>query len=227
MVHSSESHLSQLQIEGRLRNLEERLSRLESMVVSLLERLDRQQLDPTQATDGIQGMGDAVRGAAPAATRTGGLRAPCWTGGRRAVSRWHHGSLHRGGGPSSRQDPDPLRQPDGRQKARRISPPGPDQPGRYHLLRERRHLLTVQAIRRGSPKLERLGATPPRRSFPLLPLLGTGLVLPTRGAASSAPTLPNRAWFAAAQTVIATAREEAAFSALLLEIGSPQSGLLF
>jgi hypothetical protein len=54
MVHSSESHLSQLQIEGRLRNLEERLSRLESMVASILERMDRQQLDPTQATDGIK-----------------------------------------------------------------------------------------------------------------------------------------------------------------------------
>jgi hypothetical protein len=51
MVHSSESHLSQLQIEGRLRNLEEKLSRLESMMVSLLERIDRQGLHATQATD--------------------------------------------------------------------------------------------------------------------------------------------------------------------------------
>ena len=54
MVHSSESHLSQPQIEGRLRNLEERLSRLESMMVSLLERLDRQQLDTTKTTDQIK-----------------------------------------------------------------------------------------------------------------------------------------------------------------------------
>lgn len=54
MVHSSESHLSQLQIEGQLRNLEERLSRLESTMASLLERLERQQLDTTQATDRIK-----------------------------------------------------------------------------------------------------------------------------------------------------------------------------
>jgi uncharacterized coiled-coil protein SlyX len=54
MVHSSESHLSQPQIEGRLRNLEERLSRLESMMVSLLERLDRQQLDATKTSDRIK-----------------------------------------------------------------------------------------------------------------------------------------------------------------------------
>jgi uncharacterized coiled-coil protein SlyX len=54
MVHSSESHLSQLQIEGRLRNLEERLSRLESMMVSLLERIDRQGLDATKTSDRIK-----------------------------------------------------------------------------------------------------------------------------------------------------------------------------
>jgi len=54
MVHSSESHLSQPQIEGRLRNLEERLSRLESMMVSLLERIDRQGLDATKTSDRIK-----------------------------------------------------------------------------------------------------------------------------------------------------------------------------
>ena len=54
MVHSSESHLSQPQIEGRLRNLEERLSRLESMMARLLERVDRQQPDATKAMNLIK-----------------------------------------------------------------------------------------------------------------------------------------------------------------------------
>ena len=40
--------------EAQLANVEERLSRLESMMVSLLERIDRQGLDATQATDRIK-----------------------------------------------------------------------------------------------------------------------------------------------------------------------------
>jgi hypothetical protein len=42
------------QIESRLTKLDERLTRLESMVAGLLERIDRQHLDTTQATDRIQ-----------------------------------------------------------------------------------------------------------------------------------------------------------------------------
>ena len=41
-------------IETKLDNLEERLTRLESMMVSLLERLDRQQLDATKTSDRIK-----------------------------------------------------------------------------------------------------------------------------------------------------------------------------
>jgi hypothetical protein len=40
--------------EAQLANVEERLSQLESMMVSLLERIDRQGLDATQATDRIK-----------------------------------------------------------------------------------------------------------------------------------------------------------------------------
>jgi len=40
--------------EAQLANVDERLSRLESMMVSLLERIDRQGLDATQATDRIK-----------------------------------------------------------------------------------------------------------------------------------------------------------------------------
>jgi len=41
-------------IEKRLTALDERLTRLESMMVSLLERLDRQQLDATRTSDRIK-----------------------------------------------------------------------------------------------------------------------------------------------------------------------------
>ena len=41
-------------IEGRLTKLEEHLTRLESMMASLLEGADRQQLDATKATDQIK-----------------------------------------------------------------------------------------------------------------------------------------------------------------------------
>ena len=41
-------------IESRLTKLEERLGRLESMMASLLERIDRQQHDTGQATDRIK-----------------------------------------------------------------------------------------------------------------------------------------------------------------------------
>jgi len=41
-------------IEKRLTALDERLTRLESMMVSLLERLDRQQLDATKTSDRIK-----------------------------------------------------------------------------------------------------------------------------------------------------------------------------
>jgi hypothetical protein len=37
--------------EAQLANVDDRLSRLESMMVSLLERIDRQGLHATQATD--------------------------------------------------------------------------------------------------------------------------------------------------------------------------------
>ena len=42
------------QIESRLAKLDERLARLESIMASLLERIDRQQLDVGQATDRIK-----------------------------------------------------------------------------------------------------------------------------------------------------------------------------
>jgi len=41
-------------IEKRLTALDERLTRLESMMVSLLERIDRQQLDATKTSDRIK-----------------------------------------------------------------------------------------------------------------------------------------------------------------------------
>jgi hypothetical protein len=41
-------------IEAQLSRLDERLTRLETLMATLLERMDRQQLDPTQATDGIK-----------------------------------------------------------------------------------------------------------------------------------------------------------------------------
>ena len=41
-------------IEGQLKSFDERLTRLESMMVSLLERLDRQQLDATKTSDRIK-----------------------------------------------------------------------------------------------------------------------------------------------------------------------------
>jgi len=42
------------QIESRLAKLDERLARLESIMASLLERIDHQQLDVGQATDRIK-----------------------------------------------------------------------------------------------------------------------------------------------------------------------------
>jgi len=41
-------------IEAQLSRLDERLTRLETLMVSLLERIDRQGLDATQATDRIK-----------------------------------------------------------------------------------------------------------------------------------------------------------------------------
>ncbi|MBF8298227.1 MAG: hypothetical protein HW395_884, partial [candidate division NC10 bacterium] len=40
--------------EAQLANVDERLSRLESMMVSLLERIDRQGLDATKTSDRIK-----------------------------------------------------------------------------------------------------------------------------------------------------------------------------
>ena len=50
MVHSSMTE----RMEKKLDILDERLTRLETMMVSLLERLDRQQLDTTKSTDRIK-----------------------------------------------------------------------------------------------------------------------------------------------------------------------------